>query len=68
MTFFMSPGRQKLPLFDVDRQTTLRHRTDEIGLAAQEGRVFAAHPPQRSPGDLIFSVDIGQHGQRSAHV
>jgi hypothetical protein len=59
----MSPGARKLALLDVHRLAAGRHRVDEIGLAAQEGRGLQ-HVDHRGHGrDLLDRVHVGQHRQ-----
>ena len=57
------PGRQELPLLDVDRQTRARRRDQEIGLAAQEGGDLQHVDRLRRDRALPGLVDVRQHGQ-----
>ena len=57
------PGREELPLLDVDRLAGRGHGADEIGLAAQEGRrlqhVDHCCRPRRFPRSACTSVSTG---------
>ncbi len=55
------PGRQELPLLDVDRAAGLRCRDQEIGLAREEGRDLQHIDRLRGDGALLLGVDVGQH-------
>jgi hypothetical protein len=46
-------GREELALLDVDRLAALRHRADEVGLAAEEGRRLQRVDDRGRGGDLV---------------
>ncbi len=57
------PGRQELPLLDVDDLAGRRRRQQQIGLPAQERRDLQDIDGLRDLGALRGLVDIREHGQ-----
>ena len=55
------PGRQKLPLLDVDRAAGLRRGDDQVGLAAQIGGDLQHIDRRAHRRALLGQVDIGDY-------
>ncbi len=57
------PGREKLPLLDIDRAAGARRGDEQIGLAAEKGGDLQDVDSLRGHRALRAFVDVGQHGQ-----
>ena len=57
------PGREELPLLDIDRPPGARRRDQKVGLAAEEGGDLQRVDRLGDPGALGALVHVGDHRQ-----